>query len=122
MDPRIRHMLGSLYPVLMAIKGSRSARMARSLPGALSCYGYRKGAKGRFGLDIDAPIGMGAVIAHALLHYAHSAREGGMLHLRTTSPLYSEGGRDVLAQARSLYGGTFAGPTNSWNPGKWHTN
>ncbi|MEG8222715.1 hypothetical protein OSJ57_19150 [Sphingomonas sp. HH69] len=98
MDPRIRNMLGSLYPVLMGIKGARSVRMARALPGALSYLSYRKGAKRRFGLDIDAPIGMGAVIAHALLHYAHFSREECMLYLRATSPLYSEGGRDVLAE------------------------
>ena len=97
MDPRLRRTLGPAYPVLMRLKSSPAAGVAKALPGAIPYWLARRRGGDTVGIDLRAPMGMGALIAHAILYHAHFEREGTPLRVRSSNPLYSQGGEDVLA-------------------------
>lgn len=97
MDPRLRRTLGPAYPVLMRLKSSPAAGIGKALPGAVPYWLARRRGGDTIGLDLRAPMGMGALIAHAILYHAHFEREGTALRVRSGNPLYSQGGEDVLA-------------------------
>lgn len=94
---RAARLLGPAYPLAMRVKGSRPLRVVGGLPGAAAYWRAR--AAGRpIGIDIATPVGMGAILAHAILLEDYFARSGIDGAVRASSPLYGDGGVDVLAQ------------------------
>jgi len=96
MNPRLRQALGPAYPHLLRLKCSRPLVLARSVPGALP-YALARIRRQPLWVDLPNPVGMGALISHALLLHAHFARTGKAGHVSATGPLYSARGEDVFA-------------------------
>ncbi|MXO71630.1 hypothetical protein [Alteraurantiacibacter buctensis] len=93
-----KRRLGRFYPVMVRAKSSGAVRKVRALPGALAYARWKGTGQAAIGLDIDTPIGMGAIVCHALLLHDHFERAGIACHLRATSPFYARPGQDVLAR------------------------
>lgn len=93
-----KRRLGRIYPVLVRAKSSGTVRKLRALPGGLAYAGWKNAGRAAIGLDIDTPIGMGAIVCHALLLHDHFSRLGIACHVRATSPFYAHPGQDVLAR------------------------
>jgi hypothetical protein len=93
-----KRRLGRIYPVLVRAKSSGTVRKMRALPGGLAYARWKGSGHAAIGLDIDTPIGMGAIVCHALLLHDHFARLGIDCHVRATSPFYAHPGQDMLAR------------------------
>jgi hypothetical protein len=97
MKQSTRKALGPLYPLLMRAKGSPLAVGTKSLVGALPYYRAVAQTPAPV-VDLNTPVGMGALLCHALLLHAHFGHQGQDGHVRATSPLYSAGSEDVLGR------------------------
>lgn len=92
-----RQALGPLYPLLMRAKAWPPIAAAVGRAGAVPYALERRGAAAPV-IDLTAPIGMGALICHALLFHAWFEATGQAGAVRATSPLYSQGAEDVFAR------------------------
>jgi hypothetical protein len=97
MKQTTRKALGPLYPLLMRAKGSPAIVGLRSLGGAVPWHRAR--ARQAVGVvDLNTPVGMGALLCHALLLHSWFGQQAMAVHVQAVSPLYSAAGEDVFAR------------------------
>lgn len=97
MKQTTRAALGPLYPILIRAKSAPVVVKFRSLTGALPWHLARQRGGG-MAVILSSPVGMGAVLCHALLLHAYFADEGMNAEIKASSPLYSEADEDFLAR------------------------
>ena len=97
MNPALRKAIGPLWPMLVRARTSTPVRMAKAMAGAPAYARATRGGR-QVTLDLDQPVGMGGLIAHALLLHAWAEDKGSPLQVRSTSPLYAQGDEDLFAQ------------------------
>lgn len=94
MKNRIRDIAGPLWPTLVRGR-TRVARVAKAALGARA-FALAERRRRSLAIDLDRPVGMGGLIAHALLLHAWAEDAGTQLEIRASSPLYGDGRADVF--------------------------
>lgn len=97
MKQSTRQALGPLYPILIRAKSAPAIVKLRSMGGAVPWHLARRRGGG-MSVNLSSPVGMGAVLCHALLLHAYFADEGVDAEIKASSPLYSEADEDFLAR------------------------
>lgn len=97
MKQSTRKALGPLYPILLRAKTAPAVTSLRSMGGALPWHLARRRGSGLV-VNLNRPVGLGAVLCHALLLHAYFEDEGIDGEIRASSPLYSEAGEDFLSR------------------------
>lgn len=88
-------MAGPLWPQMVRSR-TRAARVAKAVLGAPAFALVDRKAQ-PLAIDLDRPVGMGGVIAHALLLHAWAEDADAALTVRASNPLYGDGRTDVFA-------------------------
>lgn len=98
MKQNLRGALGPVYPLLIRLKTSSLARSGKAGVGCIPYLVERRMRPGVLAVDINARIGMGAILSWALRYYALAEAHGEKADIVSTSPLYSANGEDMFAR------------------------